>query len=84
MPRANEIMVQRRTDHVRLAEEAQKRGELLAAGAFEESGTFEGAILVFTDAASAERFAKADPYVANGLGSVPARLRAPSPDREPC
>lgn len=56
-----------RADHLELGWQSQARGELLMAGAFAEP--VDGAMLVFrgdaTDAAVA--FAKADPYVRNGL-----------------
>lgn len=56
-----------RSDHLRLAWEAQGRGELVLAGALADPA--DGAVLLFEgeDKAVAERFAKADPYVANGL-----------------
>ena len=56
-----------RQQHLELARQAQQRGELVMAGALAEPA--DGAVLVFrgesTDAA--EAFAKADPYVKNGL-----------------
>jgi uncharacterized protein YciI len=56
-----------REDHLRLAREAQRRGELLLAGAFTEPA--DRALLVFrADRRSAvEEFARNDPYVTNGL-----------------
>jgi uncharacterized protein len=56
-----------RDDHLRLAREAQARGELLMAGAFADPP--DGALLVFqsADATAAEGFARNDPYVKNGL-----------------
>ena len=59
-----------REEHLRLANEAHARGELLLAGAHtDEQGAFDGAVFVFSsdDFAVAERFADADPYVKNGL-----------------
>jgi uncharacterized protein YciI len=63
-----------RDEHLRLAREAHARGELDLAGAFGAdfdgaSPHAEGAALVFSgaDRSSAERFARADPYVINGL-----------------
>jgi uncharacterized protein YciI len=56
-----------RNTHLTLAWEAKNRGELVLAGAFAEPA--DGAMFIF-DADSpgvAERFAKADPYVTNGL-----------------
>jgi hypothetical protein len=50
-------------EHVRAAFE---RGDLALAGALTEPA--DGAVLVFrTSASAAEAFAKADPYVANGV-----------------
>ncbi len=56
-----------RESHLRLAREAQERGELLMAGSFGEP--IEGAVLLFrsADASIAEQFARADPYVREGL-----------------
>jgi len=56
-----------RSEHLRLAWEAQARGELLLAGALTDP--VDGAVLLFqgeTDAA-ARAFAQADPYVKSGL-----------------
>src|SRR5437867_11018115 len=51
-----------RTEHLELARAAHRRGELLLAGAL-------GALLVFraADQATAEDFARRDPYVTRGL-----------------
>ena len=56
-----------RNDHLRLAWDAQARGEILIAGALAEPADM--ALLVFTGDTpdAAERFAKADPYVTQGL-----------------
>lgn len=56
-----------RTEHLRLAWEAQARGELVLAGALADP--VDGAVLLFQgDTADvAERFAEADPYVRAGL-----------------
>ena len=56
-----------RAEHLKLAWAAVERGELLLAGAVGEP--IDSAILVFTvdDPAEAEAFARADPYVTNGL-----------------
>jgi uncharacterized protein YciI len=56
-----------RAEHLRLAQEAVQRGELLLAGALGEPA--ERALLIFyaPDKAVAERFAQNDPYVSNGL-----------------
>ncbi len=53
--------------HLDLARQAQQRGELVLAGALADPA--DGAVLVFRGdaAAVAEAFAKADPYVKNGL-----------------
>jgi hypothetical protein len=59
--------VPHRDKHLALARAAHERGELIIAGAFAEPP--HGAVLVFRgdDAAAAEAFVAADPYVANGL-----------------
>ena len=56
-----------REEHLKGARAAEARGELLLGGAFADPA--DHAILVFKgdDAGVAERFAKADPYVHNGL-----------------
>ena len=56
-----------RKGHLKLAKEAHARGELLLAGAFADPG--DGAALVFvaSDRFVAERFARNDPYVMEGL-----------------
>jgi uncharacterized protein YciI len=56
-----------RPNHLRMLEEAHRRGELVMAGAFSDPA--DGAALVFrgTDSAAAKRFAETDPYVTNGL-----------------
>jgi uncharacterized protein YciI len=56
-----------RTEHLKLAWEAQERGEIVIAGALAEPSDY--AILMFTGDSpeAAERFAKADPYVTQGL-----------------
>lgn len=56
-----------RAPHLALAWEAAERGELLLAGALGDP--VEGALLLFQgeSAAVAEAFARADPYVTNGL-----------------
>lgn len=53
--------------HLELAREAHARGDLFLAGALAEPA--DGALLVFEgeSPAAAEAFARADPYVANGL-----------------
>ena len=56
-----------RSEHLRLAWEAQARGELVLAGALADP--VDGAVLLFqgeSDAA-ARAFAQADPYVTSGL-----------------
>jgi uncharacterized protein YciI len=63
-------MAERRTpyrpEHLRLAREAEARGELVMAGALGEP---PGALLVFrgADRTVAEAFAASDPYVSQGL-----------------
>jgi uncharacterized protein YciI len=56
-----------RAEHLGLARAAAERGELRLGGAFAEPP--DTALLVFegADATVAESFAKADPYVRNGL-----------------
>ncbi len=56
-----------RDEHLALAQEAHKRGEMIIAGALAEPA--DGAILVFKGDTpeTAENFAKKDPYVLNGL-----------------
>jgi uncharacterized protein len=56
-----------RPEHLKLVEDAHRRGELMMAGAF--SNPVDGAALVFRggDPALATRFAETDPYVTNGL-----------------
>ena len=58
-----------REDHLRLAEEAHRRGELVLGGAFTDPA--DGALLVFRarDRSVVERFVRNDPYVASGLVS---------------
>jgi uncharacterized protein len=56
-----------RDEHLRLAREAQARGELVLAGALADPA--DGALLVFQadSPVPAEAFARQDPYVRNGL-----------------
>ena len=56
-----------REGHLALAREAFARGELVLGGAFTDP--VDGAALVFKgdDPSVAERFARSDPYVRNGL-----------------
>jgi hypothetical protein len=56
-----------REEHLRLAREAHERGEVVLAGALADPA--DGAMLVFRgpSADAAEAFAKADPYVRNGV-----------------
>jgi uncharacterized protein YciI len=56
-----------REEHLRLAREAHRRGELLLAGAFTEPA--DRALLVFRAAgrSAVEEFAHNDPYVTSGL-----------------
>ena len=58
-----------RAEHLALARAAAGRGELLLGGALDPA---EEAVLLFAgdDPGAAEAFAKADPYVANGLVSA--------------
>jgi uncharacterized protein YciI len=56
-----------RAEHLKLAWEAQRRGDIVVAGALADPP--DGAVLMFQgeDSSVAERFAEADPYVSNGL-----------------
>jgi len=54
-----------RDRHLALAWQASDAGTLLLGGAVGDP--VESALLLFTDADSAAAFARADPYVANGL-----------------
>jgi uncharacterized protein YciI len=56
-----------REEHLRLAREAHRRGELLLGGALTEPA--DRALLVFRapDRSVAETFARSDPYVIHGL-----------------
>lgn len=58
-----------RSQHLGHAWQAQERGELILAGALEEP--VDGAVLLFQGSSPrvAEDFARADPYVKNGLVS---------------
>ena len=54
-----------RAEHLALARAAHDRGELVMGGALADP--VDGAVLVFRSDAAAEAFARADPYVRNGL-----------------
>jgi uncharacterized protein YciI len=56
-----------RTEHLKLAWEAQARGDMVLAGALADPA--DGAVLLFSSDSPepAERFAAADPYVRHGL-----------------
>ncbi len=56
-----------RQEHLRLANEARARGEIIFAGALAEPA--DRALIVFraADKSNAEAFARKDPYVVNGL-----------------
>jgi uncharacterized protein YciI len=56
-----------RNEHLKLAWEAQARGEMVLAGALGDPA--DTAVLLFSgeSPAAAERFAAADPYVTQGL-----------------
>jgi uncharacterized protein YciI len=58
---------QYRNAHLRLAWQACKRGEMILGGAF--ANPVDGAVLIFKGDSPevAEKFARADPYVINGL-----------------
>jgi len=59
-----------REEHLRLVHEAHARGDLILAGAVGDPP--EGALLVFRSASAhvAEEFARADPYVNQGLVTI--------------
>ncbi|MGI0083761.1 MAG: YciI-like protein [Nitrososphaerales archaeon] len=56
-----------REEHLELAKEALERGELVLGGALADPA--DGVVIVFKGSTpeAAESFAKADPYVINGL-----------------
>jgi uncharacterized protein len=56
-----------RQDHLKLADEANRRGELVLAGAL--ASPPDGALIIFRgeDSSAAWSFAENDPYVQNGL-----------------
>lgn len=56
-----------RSEHLKLAQQAHDRGDIIMAGAFAEPA--DGAALIFKGDSPkvAEDFAKNDPYVKNGL-----------------
>jgi uncharacterized protein len=56
-----------RPEHLKLLDDAHRRGELIMAGAF--SDPVDGAALIFRsdDPEVAKRFAESDPYVTKGL-----------------
>lgn len=56
-----------REEHLRLADAAHRRGEIVLAGALAEPA--DGALLIFRgdDSTAARSFAEKDPYVRNGL-----------------
>jgi uncharacterized protein len=62
-----QLRVPLRSAHLRLAQEAVDRGDLVLGGALVEPS--DAAILLFKGetSAAAEAFAEADPYVLNGL-----------------
>jgi len=70
MYEVGEGFMERRTpfrhEHLRMALDANQRGDLVLAGALSDP---PGALLVFRGDSKevAERFARADPYVTNGL-----------------
>ena len=56
-----------RAEHIRVARQAEARGDLVLAGAF--ANPPDGAVFLFkgSSPAAAEAFAASDPYVKNGL-----------------
>jgi uncharacterized protein len=67
MPDYVERRVPLRPAHLDLARTAHAAGDLVLAGALADPP--DGAVFVFRSKESAEAFAKADPYVQNGLVS---------------
>ena len=55
-----------REEHIGMVREAMADGRLLMGGALGDDPP-HGGLLIFEDAAAAEEFAKADPYVTSGL-----------------
>jgi uncharacterized protein YciI len=55
-----------REEHIAMVRERLADGRLLMAGALGDDPP-HGGLFVFTDAAEAQAFAEADPYVASGL-----------------
>jgi uncharacterized protein YciI len=55
-----------RVEHIAMVREGLTDGRLLMAGALGTDPP-HGGLLVFSDAAAAEKFAEADPYVTSGL-----------------
>lgn len=58
---------QYRDEHLRLANESNKRGELLLGGAFTDPANRTLLIFHVNDKSIIEEFVKHDPYVINGL-----------------
>lgn len=56
-----------RAEHLALAWEAQRRGELILAGALADPADMAVFLFSGDSPAVAERFAASDPYLANGL-----------------
>jgi uncharacterized protein YciI len=56
-----------RNEHLKLAWEANARGELLLGGAFAEPADAGAMLFQGETAAAAEKFAATDPYVKNGV-----------------
>jgi uncharacterized protein YciI len=56
-----------REEHLKLARDAVARGELFAGGALADPADTDVIIFKGDDPSVAERFAKADPYVHNGI-----------------
>lgn len=56
-----------RAQHLAVAQEAARRGDLVSAGALADP--IDGSLLIFKAASAdvAKRFAQTDPYVVNGL-----------------
>jgi hypothetical protein len=56
-----------RDKHLRLAREANRRGELLLAGAFNDPANRTLFVFLAPDQSIVENFVRKDPYVVNGL-----------------
>lgn len=67
VPDAAERRAPHRPAHLAMLTELHEAGKLRLAGAYADP--LDGAAIVFSDRATAERFVERDPYVANGVVS---------------